>query len=477
MYSLLIIVPLVLVFILNLPPRNVMRRAAVSAAIAYTLAQAAFAVLWHLGALDPWSDYTLVFFRFTLNPDGLAALMVFAISLVAFAALLTAQGTIDDRPARARFTSLLLLAVTGMNGTVLLSDLFSLYVFLEVTGVASFILIAMNREGDGLEGAFKYLVLSAIATGLMLSALALLFMLAGGTGFDSLRSAVSASGDTSLVKLALALYVAGLLVKGGVVPFHWWLPDAYSSAPAPASVLLAGIVTKVSGVYTLIRICSAVFGYDGLTGDILRFAGAFSIVAGALAAMGQRDMKRMLAYSSISQVGYIILGFACATPLGVAGAAFHIFNHATFKSLLFVNSSSVERSTGTRDMESLGGLSKVMPVTGASSLLAFCSAAGIPPLAGFWSKLIIIIALWQVSMYAYAVIAAVAGVITMAYFLILQRKVFFGKIAPAHEGLKEPGTALGIASVVLSLVTVGAGIFSPYVIYNIILPIGRALTQ
>jgi multicomponent Na+:H+ antiporter subunit D len=176
----------------------------------------------------------------------------------------------------------------------------------------------------------------------------------------------------------------------------------------------------------------------------------------------------MLAYSSISQIGYIVLGLGCATPLGVAAAAFHFFNHAVFKSLLFVNSAAVEKETGIRDMDKLGGLAQKMPVTGLSSALACLSTAGVPPLAGFWSKLLIIIALWSTTHYNYAVIAVLASLITLSYMLILQRKVFFGRISDHLSKVKEAGWNLTACAIILAGITIGVGVLFPFSLCRLI---------
>jgi multicomponent Na+:H+ antiporter subunit D len=172
----------------------------------------------------------------------------------------------------------------------------------------------------------------------------------------------------------------------------------------------------------------------------------------------------MLAYSSISQVGYIVLGLGCATPLAIFGAVFHLFNHATFKSLLFVNAASVERELGTTDMEKMGGLSQKMPVAGVSSVVGLLSTAGIPPLSGFWSKFIIILALWQAGRFGYAFIAVLASLLTLAYFLAMQRRVFFGKLRGGLENIRESSISLIISQSILVLITVGLGVFFPLVI-------------
>jgi len=218
----------------------------------------------------------------------------------------------------------------------------------------------------------------------------------------------------------------------------------------------------------LIRIVTLVFVFNDPIKYLLLFVGAISIVLGALAALGQSDFKRMLAYSSISQVGYIIIGLGCGTPLGIFGAIFHLLNHAVFKTLLFVNSAAVEKETGTTDMDKMSGLAEKMPLTGITSVLAVLSTAGIPPLSGFWSKLIIIMALWISGYRIFAVIAVTASVITLAYFLSLQRRVFWGKLGKEFNNIKEPGFMLAFPALVLAFIIVAVGILFPYLAHEFI---------
>jgi len=250
------------------------------------------------------------------------------------------------------------------------------------------------------------------------------------------------------------------------------LPDAYAAAPYPVSVLLAGIVTKVCGIYTLIRLVVSVFGFAVGVNSIILIAGAVSLVSAGIAALGQGDLRRMLAYSSISQMGFILLGLGSGTELGIIGAAFHFFNHAVFKTLLFVNSAAIGLRTGTTKIEELEGLSYKMPVTGLTSVIAFLSAGGLPPLAGFWSKLIIIVALWSSGRYAYAVIAGLSSVITLAYFLLMQRKIFFSKAKQGLEYVTEVNLGFSVLSILLAAIAIGAGVLFPYV-YNLLFrPVG-----
>ncbi|MCX6992269.1 MAG: proton-conducting transporter membrane subunit [Kiritimatiellaeota bacterium] len=479
---LLIIVPLLALLALNLPWMRLMNRLALWVGLILCLTQACLVIYAPAFFLEAPSLWLGRLFLFEPSVDYLSLVMFLAIAIVGAAALMVCRYSIHTAAepgtcANNRFLviNLVILALTGMNGVVLANDLFSLYVFLEITAVASYILIAAEKGRDAFEGAFKYLIMSAVATALILAAIALLMLTAGDLSYVNIKLAIMASPHSGVVLAAVAMLVVGLFIKGGLIPFHGWLPDAYSAAPAAISVLLAGIVTKTTGVYTLIRIVISIIGLSDTLENLLLFIGAASMLVGALAALGQSDFKRMLAYSSISQVGYMVLGLGTGTVLGIAGSIFHLFNHAIFKSLLFVNAAAVEQQTGTRDMNRMGGLAEKMPVTGCTSAIAFLSTAGIPPLAGFWSKLIIIIALWQTGHIVYASLAVLASLLTLAYFLSMQRRVFFGKLATGFESLKEANAWILIPACALALITIGIGIGIPWLFETFLLPIRSLL--
>lgn len=462
MSALLLIVPLGAVLILNLP-LDFLRKGIIPFGVVFAVLQALI-VLFFVNELFAPSVLPLV-------ADNFSRVMLLAIAVVVAAALLVGQATITDEIRRFNFANLVLLALVGMNGVVLCEDLFSIYVFIEIASVASFIMIALEKNRSGLEGAFKYFVLSAVATIAILTGIAVLFLVSGSTNFEEVASAITfAEQNRTLILLAMALFAGGLFIKSGLMPFHGWVPDAYSAAPSAVSVLLAGIVTKITGVYVLMRLVLDVLGFSVQLSEIMMLAGAITLAGAALAALVQTDMKRMLAYSSISQVGYIILSFGLGTPLGIAGAVFHLFNHAVFKSLLFVNAAAVEKKTGTCLINEMGGLAARMPLTGFSSVIGMLSTAGVPPLAGFWSKLVIIIALWQAGHVAYAVIAVLFSVVTLGYFLIMQRRIFFGLLNPKFENIRE-AFDMALPTVVLAAITIAVGLIIPFFIGSFILPI------
>jgi multicomponent Na+:H+ antiporter subunit D len=462
MPALLLIIPLSVVLILNLP-FAVLRKAIIPIGVMFSVFQAA-GVLFYTSELFAPSVLPLA-------ADNFTRVLLLAIAVVAATALLVGHATIMDENKRFNFANLVLLALIGMNGVVLCEDLFSIYVFIEIAAVSSFIMIALEKNRAGLEGAFKYFVMSASATIAILTGVAILFLVSGSTDFAKVASAIAlAEQNKPLILLALALFMGGLFIKSGLMPFHGWVPDAYSSAPSAVSVFLAGIVTKTTGIYVLMRLVMDVLGFSVTLKDIMMLVGAVTLAGASLAALVQTDLKRMLAYSSISQVGYIVLSFGIGTPLGIAGAVFHLFNHAVFKSLLFVNAAAVEKKTGTCLMNEMGGLSARMPLTNFSSLVGFLSTAGVPPLAGFWSKLVIILALWQAGYIAYAVIAVMFSLVTLAYFLLMQRRIFFGILNRKYENIRE-AVEMAVPTVVLTAITIGVGLAVPLIIGSFILPL------
>jgi multicomponent Na+:H+ antiporter subunit D len=409
--------------------------------------------------------------------DGFSLFMLFTISLVSFAVTVYSINYMDHYGAKANYYALLLVMIAGMNGLVLSSDLFNIYIFLEMAAVASYALVAFGRGHDELEAAFKYLMLSAVASAFILLSIAVIFGVTGGVSFGTVAQGLKTLNIKYVVGFCSGLFLAGFGLKAALVPFHSWLPDAHPSAPAPISAMLSGVLIKVSGVYAMMRIFLNVFGLTPALTTVLTVMGIVSIFVGALAALGQNDIKRMLAYSSISQIGYVVLGLGIGTPLGFIGGLFHLFNHALFKSLLFLNAGAIEQSTGTRSLDKMGGLAKVMPLTAATSAIGSLSIAGVPPLNGFWSKLLIIIALVQAKMYVLAVLAVLGSVVTLWYYLVLQHQAFFGKLNEAWKGVKEAPFWMSAATMLLALLCVVTGLVFPFVITSWLQPAADILGQ
>ncbi len=413
--------------------------------------------------------------RFTL--DSVSLLFLVVVNAVSFACMIYATSYIGHLGGRGKFFALFLIMVSGLNAMLLTRDLFSLYLFLEVASISSYVLVAFGLEHDGIESAIKYLLLSAVATSMVLLGIALVYTATGTLEFGALRAILAASGSpvSGVFLLAAALFIGGFGLKAAVMPFHAWLPDAHPSAPAPISAMLSGVVIKVAGVYALTRIFFNIFPTIGQVHTVFLVLGTISMIAGAVLAYFQRDFKRMLAYSSISQIGYIMIGLGLGNLLGLVGALFHIFNHALFKSLLFLNSGAVQYRLHTRDIEEMGGLENRMPVTSITSVFGTLSIAGVPPFNGFYSKLFIVLGALAAGKITIAVLAILVSIFTLGYFLIIQRKVFFGKLNEKWRDIREAPFAMSCAVILLATACLLSGIFFHSVTNGIVEPAAKIL--
>ena len=369
--------------------------------------------------------------------DGFSTFMLVTVNLIAFLVVVYSVNYMEKFTAKWKFYTLFFLMLTGMNGVIITGDMFNLFVFLEIAAVASYALVAFGTERHELEAAFKYAVMGTVGSLFLLLGIAFLYGYTSTLNMADMANVIAEKGSANILLMVTVLFVMGFGLKAALVPFHAWLPDAHPSAPAPISAMLSGVLIKSLGVYTLCRIFFNVIGFSTVTSSMFMSLGALSMVVGGLLALGQRDFKRLLAYSSISQIGYIVIGIGLGTPLGILGGLFHLFNHSVFKSLLFLNSGAVEYATGTRDLEKMGGLAEKMPLTGTTNMIASMSVAGIPPFSGFWSKLIIIIALVQAGRLGYAFLAAFVSILTLAMFIKAMRYAFLGKLRKGLEGVKE----------------------------------------
>jgi len=352
--------------------------------------------------------------------------------------------------------------IAGMNGVVLSGDIFNLFVFLEIASIASYALVGFGCGAEELEAAFKYMVLGSIASIFVLFAVGLVYGNTGSLNMAYIGKAIQASGLNLGLTFALSLFIAGFSLKAALVPFHAWLPDAHQSAPAPISAMLSGVLIKTLGVYALARILFNVFGISLHTGWILVILGLTSMVAGAFLALGQWDLKRLLAYSSISQIGYVVLGIGLGglilarggnpawASLALLGGLFHLANHSVYKSLLFLTSGSVEMSTGTRDMRKMGGLGGKLPFTRAACTVASASVAGVPPFSGFWSKLILVIAAVQAHFIWVAAVIVFVSLCTLIMYLKVQRYVFLGELPKTLKQIREHRGAMVVAMISLA---------------------------
>ena len=403
--------------------------------------------------------------------DGLSKLMAVTINLVALVSIVFAAPYMRRFTRVWLFEALFLLMTGAMNGVVMAGDLFNMFVFLEIAAIASYVLVAFGCESEELEAAFKYLVLGTVGSAFVLLGVTILYSLTGHLNMAKVAALLPAVGATGpAVLLAAAALLAGLAIKAAMVPFHAWLPDAHPSAPAPISAMLSGVLIKASGVYALARIVFNVLGPSYEYAMVLIALGAISMVIGVFLAVGQWDFKRLLAYHSISQMGYVVLAMGVAVELLATGGSrtiaglcllgglFHLFNHAAFKSLLFLSSGSIEQQTGTRMLKQMGGLARRMPLTSFCCRVGALSIAGVPPFNGFFSKLIIIIALVLAGHPLLGALAVLVALMTLLSFIKVQRYALEGEPGDRTATAREAPALMCVATLALAVICIVGGL-------------------
>lgn len=319
------------------------------------------------------------------------------------------------------FYSLSMLLLLGLSGMTVTGDLFNFYVFLEISALAGYGLLAIGDKRAPFS-AFRYLTLGTAAAAFYLLGVAFIFISTGTLNIADITQILPEVKDHPPVMIALILIILGISVKMGMFPLHQWLPDAYTSASSTATALIAPIGTKVAA-YILIRILS-IYEYPPLI-DILSIMAAVCIIAGSILAIAQPNLKRMLAYSSVANIGYITLGISLATPLAYIGALLHILNHAMMKLVLFASVGGIKNNMKTLDLKKLRGFPTVMPLTATAFLIALFSMVGIPPTGGFFSKLYLLLGAIEAQEWFYVGTIILSTLLALVYLFRFISIAFF----------------------------------------------------
>ena len=387
-------------------------------------------------AVGGWEAIDGIPFGIYLVLDGLSLFILIIINMLAFFSSFYAISYMKRFTAENNFYALFCLMVAGMNGVVLTGDLFNLFVFLEIAVIASYALVAFGIGKEELESSFKYQVLGETASLFILLCIGLIYWNTKTLNIADIARIINTGESTAVLTFIQLALITGFGLKAAMIPFHAWLPDAHSSAPSPISAMLSGVLIKAVGIYVIIRLFFNMFEITYNIALLITTIGALSMIIGVFLAIGQWDLKRLLAYHSISQMGYVVIGIGIGmlilakqgdrsiAALAIAGGLFHLINHAVFKGLLFLNAGAIEFNTGTRNLREMGGLSAFMPVTYSTSFSASMSISGIPPFNGFFSKLIIIIAAVRADYYLLAAFAVLVSIITLASFMKVQKYAF-----------------------------------------------------
>ncbi len=396
------------------------------------------------------------------HADAFAAFAKLLIYITSAVAILIAPGFFetDSEPLRAEFSVLILLAAVGMGMMVSAADLLTLYVGLELNSLASYVLASfLRRDGRSAEAGLKYFVLGALASGILLYGISLLYGFSGGTGFTAVAQAFRATpaGDPAYYGLlfGLVFVLAGLAFKIAAVPFHMWTPDVYEGAPTPVTAFFA-TAPKVAAMALTTRVAISAMG--PATHDwqqIVIFCALASTILGGVAAIGQTNIKRLLAYSSINNVGFILFGLVPGTAVGASSVLFYltIYVAMTLGSLICVLQMRTKDGLPTEQISSLAGLSRTRPGLAAAFAIFMFSLAGIPPLFGFWGKWEVFSALVASGFWPLALVGIATSVIGAFYYLKIVKTIYFDE--PAVELAPSRSTTEAV------LITLAALFVSP----------------
>jgi multicomponent Na+:H+ antiporter subunit D len=397
-------------------------------------------------------------FGISLVGDLLSATMALMCQLVIAACALYALGSRETVTTYPTFHTLLLTLTAGLTGSMLTGDLFNLFVFAELLVISGAALTALSDDRLGVEAAFKYFYMSILAGVCLLIACGSLYISYGTLNLADLAERIAAAPDRPLVGIALAMLVGFFMVKSAVVPFHFWQPDFHTTAPTAISALLSSVVVKL-GVYGFIRLTTLLYaGQSDALRTLLIVLGVIGLFFGGLGALGTHNVKRLLAYSTLGQIGYILIAIGWGTPPALAAAVVFAFNHALLKAamLMLAGYLASRAPIKTASFDVLTGLGKYLPLAGALFLLGGLGLIGIPPLNGFISKLLVFRSGVEAGDYPVLALAGIGSLISLVYVARAFERIWW---QPAAEGAKvKPGDQIFAPALLIAL-SLGLGLW------------------
>jgi len=411
-----------------------------------------------------------------LYMDGLAWFSSFLGIIIALFSLIY---SLKEKNYQYKFYFFFLILLAGMQGVIFTNDIFNMFVFFEILSIASYILIAYSQESRAIKASFNYLLISGLGMSLFLLGIGLIYQGCGSLSLTQIGKTFSIGKGIPpfMFQLTISLIIVGIGIKAAFIPLHLWLPDAHAYAPTPISALLSGIIIKISflAIWRIINIVEAInFQY------LFLWIGSLTALMPVIWALSQTDIKKLLAYHSVSQMGFIIVSFGAGSTLSLTGSLYHLLNHSFFKSLLFFSMGAVIYATDIRDLRKLSGLFKKMPCVAISFLIGALSISGIPPFNGFVSKTLISASLKEHPLPFIFIFLASVG--TVASFTKLMM-IFLSKerIKNDNSGNFKEGEKAELFSnkikkipktmvypiVILSIICLLSGIFPFYIIKGI----------
>lgn len=395
-----------------------------------------------------------------LEIDMLSVFMAFLYIIIGLFATAYSIKFMERDSGLTEYYTLMLGMIAGMTGIVFAGDFFTLFVFWELMCLTSYALVAFRkRRWEPIEAGFKYLIMSAAGSATILLSMSFLYGITGTLNFAALANSLTNTTSEGWLYITLALVIVGFGVKAAIVPFHTWLPDAHSAAPSPISAMLSGVMVQ-TGAYALARVLLLVFSSMQPAWQMtLAVFAVLTMFGGNIMALLQNDLKRLLAFSTVAHMGYILFGFAIASQEGLTASLFHVINHAIMKTLLFLCAGAFIRQTKTRYLGKLRGISKTMPITSASFAIGTVAIAAFPPLNGFWSEMMIIAAGVRAEMIIFSILTLANMALSVVYYFRLIRIIILEKPTKVSERATEAPVSMLIPIAILAFLCIFIGVY------------------
>ncbi len=415
-------------------------------------------IVYELGGWDaPWGiEYRI---------DALNAFLLLIITAISTVVLLAAQTSISKEIPKEKhmlFYTLYLLSLTGMLGIVATGDAFNVFVFLEISSLSAYALIALGKDRRALWASFQYLIMGTIGATFILIGIGLMYQMTGTLNMEDLSTRLPEVAQTRTVFVSFAFVIVGICLKLALFPLHLWLPNAYTYAPSIVTAFFAATATKVA-IYLLIRFSFSVFGlsfsFTTLPLQILFMVlGLSGIFVASIAAIYQTNIKTLFAYSSIAQIGYMIVGFSVSTVTGLTATLLHVFNHALMKGALFLALGAVMYRIGSVQLSQFQGLGRQMPLTMAAIVIGGLSLIGVPLTVGFVSKWYLLMALIEQGWWPVAVLIVLGSLLAVVYVWRLVEIAYFKPQLVGKESVKEAPLSFLIPIWILVMANIYFGI-------------------
>ena len=415
-------------------------------------------ISYHMGGwAPPWGiEYAV---------DSANAFILLLVSSIATVVLLYCPSSVSKEIRAGRehmFYCMFILCLTGLLGIAITGDAFNVFVFLEISSLSSYALIAMGSQRKALTASFQYLIMGTIGATFFLIGVGLLYMITGTLNLADLQTRIPQIQDSRPLLAAFAFITVGLALKAALFPLHLWLPNAYAYAPSGVSAFMAATATKVS-LYVLLRFTFTLFGAEFAFGElplhwVLLVPAVIAMFAGSFSAIFQHDFKRMLAYSSVAQIGYITLAIALASQAGVQAAMLHMFNHGLMKAALFCALGCIFYRIGSTRIEDMAGLGRQMPWTFAAIVAGGLSLLGAPLTAGFISKWFLVQAALEQSLWWLVVLIVASSMLAVVYVWRLVEALYFKEPAAGRENVREAPLSVLLPTLLLAAANIYFGL-------------------